>query len=478
MTTLVWFRDDLRVADHPALAAACAAERSAGAGVAAGRVVALYVLDEVSPGVRPLGGAAKWWLHHSLDSLAASLARLGIDLVLRRGPAEAVVPAVAAELAAAVPDRAAAADSSPVPAPVRVVWNRRYGGAEREIDTRIKQGLRAAGFGANSFAGGLLHEPWKVATDAGTPYRVFSAFWRQVTRMPAPAEPLPAPTAVGECAVGDPEPIASEALASWGLLPTRPDWAAGLRERWSVGEAAAHEALETFLDDRAHRYDEARDQMALDGTSGLAPHLRWGEISPRQVWHRALRSGMPVGGFLSEIGWREFAWHTLFHHPDLHRVSLDERFDPHAWVWRDAASHSVVVEAWQRGETGFGVVDAGMRELWRTGAMHNRARMVVASLLTKNLGVDWRVGEAWFWDTLVDADAASNPFNWQWVAGCGLDAAPYFRVFNPELQAKRFDASGAYQARWAPHSQALPPIVDLRASRIEALARYQVVKGS
>lgn len=444
--TIVWFRDDLRIADHAALAAA--SER--------GPVVCLYVLDEASPGVRPLGGAAKWWLHHSLDALAQSLAVLGVPLVLRRGAGAEIVPQVVAEAGAAA-----------------VFWNRRYGGAEREIDAGLKASLRASGVVAHSFAGNLLHEPWQISTEAGGPYRVYSAFWRQVLRRPAPAAPLPAPSSLQSATA---QPV-SETLESFALLPSAPDWAGGLRARWTPGEAAANAKLQEFLGDAVAHYDRDRDRLDLRATSELAPHLRWGEISPRQVWHAAVQSGAEVGGFLSEIGWREFAWHTLYHHPDLHTASLDPRFDPHAWARREASEHAALLGAWQRGETGFGAVDAGMRELWHTGTMHNRARMVVASLLTKNLGIDWREGEAWFWDTLVDADQASNPFNWQWVAGCGLDAAPYFRVFNPELQAKKFDPAGAYQARWAGEALALPPIVDLRATRIEALARYDRVKN-
>ena len=445
-TTIVWFRDDLRLADHAALTAA--AER--------GPVVCLYVLDEVSAGVRPLGGAAKWWLHHSLEALAQSLAVLGVPLVLRRGAGAEIVPQVVAEAGAAA-----------------VFWNRRYGGAEREIDAGLKASLRASGVAAHSFPGNLLHEPWQISTEVGGPYRVYSAFWRRVLRHPLPAVPLATPEILQAAA----QTPTSDTLEELGLLPHKPDWASGLRERWVVGEMSAHTKLAGFLASKVDAYDTARDRMGERGTSELAPHLRWGEISSRQVWHTATRSGQPVGGFLSEIGWREFAWHTLYHHPALHEVSLDPRFDPHAWVRREPGEHAALLGAWQRGETGFGVVDAGMRELWHTGTMHNRARMVAASLLTKNLGIDWREGEAWFWDTLVDADQASNPFNWQWVAGCGLDAAPYFRIFNPEVQAKKFDPEGEYQRQWATNAFAISPIVDLRASRVAALARYDYLKS-
>ena len=447
MSTLVWFRDDLRLADHAALSAA--AEDPDG-------IVALYVLDEVSPEVRPLGGAARWWLHHSLSRLRESLAAHGIPLILRRGAASTVVPAVVAESGAA-----------------RVTWNRRYG-AEREIDAELKARLRAAGIDAHSFHGGLLFDPTQIRTQTGGPYRVYSAFWRACLSAPAPASPLPAPESLQAAAV---QP-ASDALDAWTLLPTRPDWSTEIAERWSPGETEALGLLERFLDQRAPAYSRDRDFPSEHVTSELSPALRWGEISPRTVWHRAVASGADVGGFLSELGWREFAWHTLFRHTDLHTRALDERYE--AFPWRDTADPEAAetVAAWRAGRTGFPLVDAGMRELWRSGIMHNRVRMVVASFLTKNLLIDWRVGEAWFWDTLVDADAASNPFNWQWVAGCGADAAPYFRIFNPRTQQEKFDGGGAYVDRWAPESLLHPEIVDLRATRIRALAAYDTVRNA
>ena len=447
MSTLIWFRDDLRLADHPALHAA--ADDPDG-------VVALYILDEESPGARPLGGAARWWLHHSLTRLAASLAELGIPLVLRRGAAAGVLASVVRETGVA-----------------RVVWNRRYG-AERHIDATIKHDLRAAGVAATSFAGSLLHEPWTVQTGEGRPYRVYTPFWRACLAGPPPAAPLAAPTALRQAA-----PARSELLADWALTPSRPDWSEGLAVRWVPGEQEALAKLDRFVASGAPNYASRRDFPAETVGSELSPHLRWGEISPRTIWARALASGADLGTFLSEVGWREFAWHTTFHHTadpgsaGLHTLGINAQFD--AFPWRDPAAHEL--RAWQRGETGFGLVDAGMRELWQSGFMHNRVRMVTASFLTKNLLVDWRVGEAWFWDTLVDADAASNPFNWQWVAGCGVDAAPYFRVFNPRTQEQKFDRAGEYVQAWAPDSAMLPELVDLRGTRVAALAAYDSVKG-
>ncbi len=440
--SLVWFRDDLRLADNPALRAAADRDEP---------VIGVYVLDEASPGVRPLGGAARWWLHRSLSELDERLREKGSVLVLRRGAASDVLPALVGETGAGA-----------------VFWNRRYGGPEREIDAGIKDGLRGDGVEVTSFAGSLLYEPWTVRTGAGTPYGVFTPFWNACRQLPAPRAPIPEPRELR----GPRRHPASDGLAEWELLPTSPDWASGLRERWEPGERAAKARLREFLADDAADYDRARDEPAAGATSLLSPRLRWGELSPHEVWHAAVSSDAQVGGFLSELGWREFAWHTLFHFPDLATKNLRSAFDAFPWP----RLRPTMLRAWQHGETGIPLVDAGMRELWTTGFMHNRVRMVVASFLVKNLLIDWRHGEEWFWDTLVDADAASNPFNWQWVAGSGADAAPYFRIFNPELQAKKFDPDGHYVREWAPDATARPPIVDLGASRKAALAAYDAVK--
>jgi deoxyribodipyrimidine photo-lyase len=442
--SIVWLRDDLRLADNPALRAALDRDEP---------VIALYVLDEESPGIRPLGGAAKWWLHHSLASLAECLAERGGRLVLRRGPAGRVVRE-------AVTDASASA----------VFWNRRYGGPERELDAGLKEALREDGVEVASFAGSVLFEPWTVTTGAGTHFSVFTPFWRACLALHAPRAPLPEPREVD----GPRHPIASDDLDDWDLLPSTPDWAGGLRETWEPGEPAARRRLREFLAEDIDAYDRARDEPAAGATSLLSPRLRWGEVSPFTVWHETVEHGR-AGRFLSELGWREFAWHTLFHSPDLATTNLRREFDAFPWP-RLKPSH---LEAWQRGRTGVALVDAGMRELWHTGYMHNRVRMVAASFLIKNLLIDWRRGEEWFWDTLVDADAANNPFNWQWVAGSGADAAPYFRIFNPELQAKKFDSDGHYVRQWAPEHLAEDPpspMVDLGATRQAALAAYEAVK--
>ncbi|WP_336640323.1 cryptochrome/photolyase family protein [Microbacterium sp. USHLN272] len=438
--SIVWFRDDLRLADNPALRAAIDRGEP---------ILAVYVLDEESPGIRPLGGAARWWLHHSLASLSERLRERGGALVLRRGPTARVIPQVVADTDAGA-----------------VFWNRRYGRPERDIDAELKTALRNDGVEVVSFAGSLLHEPWTVTTGAGTHFSVFTPFWRACLSLPAPRLPLPEPREID----GIRSAPASDDLDDWALLPTRPDWAEGLRETWEPGEPAARRRLRSFLDEDLGSYDRARDEPSAGATSLLSPRLRWGEISPFTVWHEAV-SADGAGGFLSELGWREFAWHTLFHFPDLATKNLHPEFDAFPWP-RLKPSH---LDAWQRGETGVPLVDAGMRELWRTGYMHNRVRMVTASFLVKNLLIDWHRGEEWFWDTLVDADGANNPFNWQWVAGSGADAAPYFRIFNPELQAKKFDPNRLYISQWASDAPA-EPIVDLGETRKAALAAYDVVK--
>lgn len=446
--SIVWLRDDLRLADNPALAAAV--ER-------AEPIAVVYVLDEQSPGARPLGGASRWWLHHSLTSLARDLEAMGLHLTLRRGSASVVIPELVAELGAGA-----------------VYWNRRYG-ALREVDAALKSRLRAEGLVVKSFGASLLFEPWTITSGSGEPYRVFTPFWRACLASGEPREPLATPHAAEGCAVD------GDDLDAWALVPTRPDWAAGLRAEWTPGEDGAHARLESFVNDKLALYHR-RDEPALEATSRLSPHLRFGELSPHQVWERLHRplpaeAAMNRAKFLSEIGWREFSYSILFHLPQLARVNVRRDFDAFPWTSPDPTT----LEAWQRGRTGIPLVDAGMRQLWTSGWMHNRVRMIVASLLTKNLLIDWRVGEEWFWDTLVDADEASNAASWQWVAGSGADAAPYFRVFNPALQADRFDPDRAYVQRWVPEvddPEYPAPIVDLAASRRDALAAYEVVKAA
>ncbi|UFS58051.1 cryptochrome/photolyase family protein [Subtercola endophyticus] len=450
--TLVWFRDDLRVADHPALHAAV--ERGE-------RIVCVYVFDEVSEGIRPLGDASKWWLHHSLVALAGELDARGLALTLRSGPAAEVV----AELAAATNAGA-------------VYWNRRYGLAERQLDTALKAELKAQGIEARSFQANVLFEPWTLQTGQGQPYRVFTPFWKACLGVPAPRKPLPAPSAETVAKLGTPggHPH-SERLDDWHLLPEHPDWARGLRDAWQPGEKAAHAQLRDFTAHKLAEYLHDRDHPAEDATSRMSPRLRWGEMSPFQLWHSVDHQAPGAAGFLRELGWREFAYHLLYNFPEITHENMRPAFN--AMPWRKPIDDEL--ERWQQGRTGIPLVDAGMRELWQTGVMHNRIRMVAASFLVKNLLLDWRIGEAWFWDTLVDADPASNAMNWQWVAGSGVDAAPYFRVFNPELQQKKFDPRGEYVARFVPEyatNEYPAPMVDLGESRKRALAAYDVIRGS
>ncbi|WP_105032726.1 cryptochrome/photolyase family protein [Arthrobacter ruber] len=457
--TLVWFRDDLRISDNPALAAAADSGDD---------VVACYVLDEETEGIRPLGGASRWWLHHSLAALDASLADLGIPLVLRRGAAGDVVPDLVRESSAGA-----------------VVWNRRYGLAERTTDAALKASLAEQGVEATSFQANLMYEPWEVTSGSGEAYKVFTPFWRACLAFRTPREPLPAPASLH-----GPE-LASDDLPAWGLLPTAPDWAQGLRETWTPGETGAHARLDEFLDGAAHGYKDSRDRPAVHGTSRLSPHLRFGEISPFEVWHAAQDSkdsstAEDIRVFGSELGWREFSWQLLYFNPQLATVNYRPEFDAFTWE----SSTEAELEAWQRGRTGYPLIDAGMRQMWEIGWMHNRVRMATASFLIKNLMIDWRVGERFFWDCLVDADAASNAASWQWVAGSGADASPYFRIFNPVLQSKKFDPEGTYLVRFVPEladaenvhepwKGAAPGyperVVDLKESRQRALSAYKAL---
>ncbi len=476
---IVWFRDDFRLSDHPALHAAAVTKRP---------VIYLYVFEETSrqPAARPMGGATRWWLAQSLRSLQKSLGAHGVPLLLRKGPAAKVIAEVARESGA-----------------VNVFWNTIAQAPHRAIERVVASALRDLDIASQSFAGDLLAAPESVRTKEGRGLRVFTPFWRRIQAMGAPPDPLPAPRHLR------PGPnLKGDSVESLGLEPTRPDWAGGLRETWTPGETAAQKRLKLFLKAGLAGYTEIRDRPDRDGTSGLSPHLRFGEISPRQIWHAAHFAAAErhalaseADKFLSELGWREFCRHLLFDVPDLATRNLQSSFDAFPWRHDETA-----LKAWQRGQTGYPIVDAGMRQLWHTGVMHNRVRMVVASFLVKHLLIDWREGEKWFWDTLVDADAGSNPANWQWVAGSGADAAPYFRVFNPMLQGEKFDPDGTYVKQWVPELAQLPkkfihqpweaaplelaaagvslgktyphPIIDHRKGRERALKAYDKVRGN
>ena len=443
--TLLWLRLDLRLTDHPALQAALERDRP---------VIPVFLWAPHEEAPWEPGAASRWWLHHSLASLQAALARCGSQLILRRlAPGESSL-AVLRTLA-----HETGADA--------LYWSRRYEPAVIARDRLIKDTLRGEGMAVRSFNAALLAEPWDVQNQSGKPFQVFTPFWRKVSTDLELPPSAPAPRRI-------PAPArwpASATLDALRLLPTIP-WADGLAAAWRPGETGAAANLAAFLDGPVADYGERRDQPGVPGTSRLSPHLHFGELSPRQIWNAAPRQR--GSKFMAEIGWREFAHHLLYHFP--HTTDAPLRADFARFPWREDGAQ---LRAWQRGRTGIPMVDAGMRELWHTGWMHNRVRMVVGSFLVKNLRLHWLEGAHWFWDTLVDADLASNTLGWQWCAGCGADAAPYFRVFNPESQAAKFDADGAYVRRWVPEAmgglagRGYPaPIVDLKASRAAALEAF------
>jgi deoxyribodipyrimidine photo-lyase len=429
MLTLVWFRQDLRLADNPALCAALAG---------GGAVVPVYLFAPAEESGWPAGGAARWWLHHSLARLREELRGIGSELCLRAcNDSLSALRTLIRECGA-----------------TRVVWNRRYEPAIVQRDRTIKAALRAAGVEAESYNSALLREPWTVATQSGRPFQVFTPFWRHCKSLGDPPEPLPAPGSLR------PPPAwpSTESLESLELEPKIP-WAHGLASAWTPGSGAADARLGRFLTDSLSAYDVERDQPGTPGTSRLSPHLHFGEIGPRQIWHAIRRFAETTGRphawrdskFLAEVGWREFAYHLLYHFPTTPEQPLRAAYARFPWK-HDAAAFA----AWRRGRTGYPIVDAGMRELWRTGWMHNRVRMIAGSFLVKDLLLPWTQGAQWFWDTLVDADLASNTLGWQWVAGCGADAAPFFRIFNPLSQGMKFDPAGTYVRRWVPELAALP----------------------
>ena len=473
--TLIWFRRDLRLEDNPALAHALET---------GGKVLPVYIHAPEEEEAWAPGAAARWWLHHSLQALCDELARCGAPLVIRRGPSRTALETLVRETGAQ-----------------RVVWNRLYDPAAIRRDREIKGALRAQGLQVESFNAALLMEPWTVSNRSGQPYRVFTPFWKACRALGAERQ-IPGPSAPSALP-GMAKPPATEAVEALDLRP-RIRWDTGLAATWQPGEAGARAALIHFAETALEDYDQGRDRPARAGTSRLSPHLHFGEIGPRQVMavcaQARERTAAGVDRFLSELGWREFAHHLLFHFPETCTRPLDRRFEDLPL----ADPREVPLEAWCQGRTGLPIVDAGMRELWHTGWMHNRVRMITASLLTKNLRASWLEGARWFWDTLVDADLAANTLGWQWTAGCGADAAPYFRIFNPVLQGERFDAAGDYVRRWVPELAPLPdrylhrpwespaavlraagvhlgrdyprPVVDLAETRRAALAAFEHIK--
>lgn len=452
-SAILWLRRDLRLDDHPALAAA----------LRHGAVLPVYIRAPEASGSWDEGGASRWWLHHSLAALDKRLRAKGSRLIIMRGPVAEALSGLA---------RKAGAEA--------VYFTRLIDPRAR---TEEKAVMSLPGLRVEGFAGELLYEPGEVMSLTGNPFRVFTPFWR-CAQQRAPGLPVAEPGRI-------PTPAFSGGLAldELGLLP-QVDWTKEFSESWTPGEEGARRRLERFLGG-VGVYDRARDLPAADGTSGCSAHLHFGELSPRRAFFEIFRAPVSSGRetFLRELGWREFARHALFHFPRLPEFPMDARFEKFPWR-RDPSR----LKAWRKGQTGFPIVDAGMRQLWRTGWMHNRVRMVAASFLTKDLLIDWREGARWFWDTLVDADLANNTLGWQWAAGCGPDAAPFFRVFNPTLQGEKFDPDGEYVRRWVPELAQTParwihkpwempdppkaypmPIVDHAAARLRALSAFKEV---
>ncbi len=411
MTSILWFRRDLRLSDQAALIAAAGE----------GPVVPVYILDDETPRHRAMGGASRWWLHHSLASLDAALREKGSRLILKRGKCDDVLAGLAEDVGTK-----------------RVHCIRHYEPWWRNAERAVGKLLELV-----CHDGNYLAPPGSVTTGSGEPYKIFTPFWRALQGRMPPAAPanrpheIPAPTSWPK----------SDRLEDWGLLPTTPDWATGFAE-WEPGEAGARKRVDSFVD-KAADYDRTRNLPSIEGSSRLSPHLHFGEVSPAYVWHRFADAGGSVDVFLSEIGWRDYAQNVILQFPDYAAKNAREKFD--AIPWRDFRSPAVRDEfdAWTKGRTGYPIVDAGMRQLWATGWMHNRVRMIAASFLIKHLLIDWREGERWFWDTLVDADYASNAVNWQWVSGTGIDSNMFVRIMAPLSQSEKFDAAG-YIREWVP----------------------------
>ncbi len=482
-TTIHWFRNDLRLADNPALKHAAAQ----------GAVVPVFIWSPKEQGTWQRGGASKWWLHQSLIALTQSLEKIGSRLILAQGDPLEILKDLA---------KTAKADA--------VVWNRRYEPALIESDKRVKRGLAEVNIDAQSFNGALLFEPWQAQTKQGNPYQVYSPFRRFVEALPEPETPKPAPKSLDSPWKWP----ASAELDDLGLMPDI-KWYDGLAKEWQPGEQGAAKRLRAFVKDPIETYKKARDYPAIHATSKLSPHLHFGEASPGQAYHAARKKLKDassksekdnINHFISEVLWREFGYHLIYHFPQTPDNPLREKYKKFPWENHKKGDGRAALAAWQRGQTGYPIIDAGMRQLYHTGWMHNRVRMVVASFLVKHLLINWHEGAKWFWDTLVDADLANNTLGWQWAGGCGADAAPYFRIFNPMTQGEKFDADGEYVKHWCPELKDVPkkyihkpwecpplelqqagvtlgedypqPIVDHKESRERALAALSEVTAS
>jgi deoxyribodipyrimidine photo-lyase len=475
LVNIWWVRSDLRLQDNPALLAAT----TAGA-----RVVPVFIwAPEEEEGWAP-GAASRWWLHQSLKRLDEDLRKHGARLILKTGDSLTVLRELAEQTKAS-----------------SVFWNRRYEPSLLSRECAVREALEAAGINVETFNGNLLYEPTQVKNKEGRPFKVFTPFWNYCLTLPTPAEPAGCPEMISLPSMT----IASLPLESFELEP-QVDWASGIRDTWNPGECGAHERLRKFVADSLEQYERGRDFPSQDGVSMLSPHLHFGEISPRQICkainelHARGSGRQSVAVYFKELGWREFAHHILFHFPGTADRPLRSEFE--RFPWSDNAD---LLTRWQKGQTGYPIVDAGMRQLWQVGWMHNRVRMIVASFLTKDLLISWHAGAKWFWDTLVDADLANNTMGWQWASGSGADAAPYFRIFNPELQGEKFDPEGEYVRSWVPELSGLSnrwihkpwkappgelrdagitlgenyprPIVDHSIARKRALAAFSEIKA-
>lgn len=420
---IIWFRQDLRVEDNPALLAAIESKSP---------LIALYIYSPEEEGAWSYGGASRWWLHYSLKSLSNELSHHGLKLTLRRGSSISILEDLIQKTDAQA-----------------VYWNRRYEPSSIKRDAAIKETLHQKGIEAKSYNANLLFEPWTVSNKQKKPFQVFTPFWKTCLSLPEPAEPIHIPRAKPENIDVD-----SLSLDDLDLLP-KIHWDQGIKAHWKPGAPEAKKILSEFSQDAIYHYKERRDRPDLAGVSKLSPYLHFGEISPRMVWHFVKahcdihKEGVEC--YLRQLGWREFAHHLLYHFPHTPENPLRENFDRFPWN-----AQADWLKAWQKGLTGYPIIDAGMRQLWTTGWMHNRLRMIVGSFLVKDLLISWKEGAAWFWDTLVDADLANNTLGWQWIGGCGADAAPYFRIFNPITQGEKFDPEGAFVRQWVPEIAALP----------------------
>jgi deoxyribodipyrimidine photo-lyase len=459
--TIFWFRQDLRIADNPGLYAAALQ----------GKVLPIYILDDDTPGEFKLGGASRWWLNHSLNKLNQDLKN---NLNVYTGQPKKILLNIIKE--------------NNIDA---VYWNRCYEPWRIKQDTEIKLQLKNMAIDCESFNASLLWEPWQVLKSDGTPYKVYTPYYKNgCLQAIAPRQPLPKPKKLDLIKIND---------SHINLLP-KTNWYESLASTWAIGEKAAHKKLDYFLEHYLSGYKKNRDYPAKPNTSRMSPHLHFGEISPQQIWHTVNHYEDDAQFFLRELAWREFSYYLLYHFPDLPRKNFQAKFDTFPWK-----NNKKYLRAWQQGQTGYPIIDAGMRELWQTGYMHNRVRMIVASFLVKNLQIHWHQGESWFWDCLVDADLASNSASWQWVAGSGADAAPYFRIFNPVIQGEKFDKEGEYTRRFVPELAGLPnkylfkpwtapasvlnaagiilgktyphPIVDLKQTRENALLAWKNISN-